>query len=240
MRKRRAKPGIWLPPDPFNRVEGSIAVPSQSAIGHVSPTPVAGIGASTAASVPIVGDYNEEVIAGMLGFSLADEVGGGYRLRRVVGKIFVAVRQAVDDENPGNATSCIAWAGLIVRRVDTVGNALSTAVFADAYENQRDPYIWRRDWALTNYLSRGAAVTKTWQFPTQNCDYGDSFSGPHVDAQTKRSVGAEERLYLDVGYTNLDGDPQAIVGIGLDVWWDLRMFGYLMPQGQGNRRNASR
>lgn len=240
MRKRRSKPGVWLPPAPTNRVVGAIVVPSQSALGHASPTPIAGVGASTSVSVPVLGDYNEEVIAGYLGFSLADEIAGGYRLRRVVGKLFCAVRQAVDDENPLNATTCIAWAGLIVRRVDSAGNPVSNTIFADAYENQRDPYIWRRDWALTNYLAQGAAVTKTWQFPTQNVDYGDSFSGPHVDAQTKRSVGAEERLYLDLGYTNLDGDPQAIVGLGVDFWWDLRAFAYMMPAGQGNRRNASR
>lgn len=239
--RRRSKPGVWLPPSPDSRVVGSLLVPSQSAIGTANIPPVSGgAGSSSAASVALVGDYNEESIAGNLGTTLADEIQGGYRLRRVVGKIFVACRQVPDDESPSNPTSLIAWAGIIVRRVNSAGDPVSTSVFADAYENQRDPYLWRRDWALTNYLAQGAAVTKVYSFPTQNVDYGSVMDGPHVDAKTKRFVGAEERLYMDVGFTYIDGTGEAINGPQIDVWWDLRFFAFMAPAGQGNRRNASR
>lgn len=238
MFRRRKRPVVWLPPAPDGRLIGSIAVPSQTAIGSATLTVTGGgTGVGAAASVPLFGDYNEEVIAGSLGFSLADKQ-VNYFLRRVVGKLFCQIWQ--QDNQDAEATSTVmCTAGIIVRKVDQLGSPTSLDVFPTSYENSQDPYIWRRNWVLTNYLAKSPATVKVWSFPTMNADYGSVMDGPHVDAKTARRVGAEERLFLDLEATAIDGTPEGVGANEIHWLWDLRGLATI-TMNAGNRRNAAR
>lgn len=171
--------------------------------------------------------------------SLADITQSSYRLRRIVGKIFVSLQQ-LDD--PNVQSSVIVTAGLIVLRVGDDALPLDTNL--NHYSPQRqdsasDPWIWRRTWMLSNTFraTSPASFFGGAFWPPTNADYGSVADGPHVDQKTARIISAEERLFLVVGTTSFDGTS----GFTLDlrVVTDLRVLASLRSNA-GNRRNASR
>lgn len=238
MRRRKAG-GVWLPTSPNNTFAqgGTISDPAQSAwhTNFLVANP-AGAGGIGILEQELVGDFNEEEIAGVAGATLNDVI-QGYKLRRVVGNLFIGVAQ-IPDATPETAT--YAWAvtaGIIVRRVDKNGNAVNTDPDPQSYEAQRDPWIWRMSWILQNYRARGDQAVLTSVWPSNNVDYPSGLTGHHVDQKTFRTVGPEERLFLDIACLNLNGDNS---DQAMNVYWDFRFFGYITRNAQGNRRNASR
>lgn len=177
--------------------------------------------------------------------SLADIESSGYRLRRIVGKIYCLI--------PGNsnapttnlgATILAVTAGFMIRRVNqqngiSVANAASPQlVDPGLIENGMDPWIWRRTWLLgdnTN-IPVGEILMPSTNFGQ---DYpGGIAEGPHVDQKTARIVGPEERLFLDLTATVVvQGDLGSVNQ--LFVVTDLRVLAS-MRTNVGNRRNASR
>lgn len=245
-RKRRKFRGIWLPPDPYDTVVAGkttpITNPSQNIIkfSRLDMPNAVGLGANV--SIPLVGDWNEQNIPGQApagaGYpqaSLAD-LATGYSLRRVVGKLFLSVEQ--DNVTQEAAGAWVVTAGLIVRRVNNAGEPVEVDQFADAYESARDPWLWRRNWLLQN---SGATAAGGWQqhiWPGANWNYHSVADGPHVDAKTRRTVKAEERLYMSISAITLDGtDDQTVTS--LYAVWDFRFFGRTFTAA-GNRGNAAR
>lgn len=247
MRRRRKFRGLWLPPDLTHAINftgqappATITMGSDTAIKYQAMGPFSnglGQGETYSTSVPLVGDFNESTLpnAGP-GQTLAD-FSIGYSLRRVVGKIWCSVDQQI----LGDADNSYLYAitcGIIVRRVGDQGQILALPG-PQFYENWTDPYLWRRTWFIANAKFQQSLAYNV-DFPSSNAEYGSIQDGPHVDAKTRRTIKAEERLFLDIQATTMNGDNIAPDDPTFAyVWWDLRFFGRTF-QSAGNRNNASR
>jgi len=241
MRKRRPRV-VWLPPDRFNglgQTPGSGATTGlQNGVKRFLTTVPGGAGSSHTEVFPVVQD--NQVDANLLAFgTLADYEQSAYRLRRIVGKIFIGVAQGASE---GGTTEVVVTAGLIVLRTHQVAglivplNATTEEYSTQMLQNWADPWIWRRTWVLGN-IPQETAAGLTFYPETNIAGYGSVADGPHVDAKTARVVGAEERLFLVFTMSSVNGDPQ--VSTQVNVIWDLRCLAS-MRSSQGNRRNASR
>lgn len=240
--RRRTKPKVvWLPNTNANSLG---AIPSSTAQHFF--VDVAGLqGDFSVGEIPLVIDSMQDPI-GAEDVSLADIFDSGYRLRRIVGKVWIACQQQVEN----TASTFIATAGIIVRRADNTGTSLALQV-GNAFniapsetENASDPWVWRRAWILRNNLAtNGASLLRYANFPANNASpgYGSAVDGPHVDVKTGRIISQEERLFLDVSITVLQADAQVDPQIqtSFDVVADLRCLA-TMRSSVGNRRNASR
>jgi len=245
--RRRTKPRVvWIPTTPQFSVDGSgVEAWNLFSSGALDDSIN---GTSVAVEVPVVLDGTQSDPLNV-NSSLADIENSGYRLRRIVGKIFVFVAQT----NPTFATLIGVTAGFMVRRVDgTTGNSLAGTLAAplvspSTIDNSMDPWIWRRSWLLQNgptFNGTGAPVTTeelASQFdrlPGNNVRGGSAVDGPHIDQKTARVVGPEERLFLDVSATVVTSSGSA-TGTSLVVVYEARVLGS-MKTSSGNRRNASR
>lgn len=251
---RRSKPRVvWLPQTNANSIgEGNLVYQ----LGLIE---VAGAtGQSETAEIPLVLDAQQSAVQSA-DPSLADLESSGYRLRRIVGKLWCEVAQDEFDQAVTHTkpSSCIVTAGIIVRRAgfDGISYASQSGIIGEEInagfiENTGDPWVWRRSWTLGNNAASqllytpGDGVTRTRQFfPTNNFSElaGGIADGPHVDQKTARIVSSEERLFLDVTVTVLgespgQPDPNPIT---VAFWTDFRILGSLRTT-SGNRRNASR
>lgn len=238
---------VWLPPNNVNRL--GVIPPNQVLAGTgmglgwsigASLQLVATVGATTTAVFPVVADAAVNNAGGELN-SLSDIEQSSYRLRRVVGKIFVGIRQ-VSDSN--QAITGIITAGLIILR--TRGAPLNAPLGAPfdystiSIDNYADPWIWRRAWCLGNNAANLAAGSTAPFYPENNAICGSVLDGPHVDAKTARVVGPEERLFLVISATTAVVEGQIPeVTTNVECYWDLRVLAS-MRTNSGNRRNASR
>jgi len=231
---RRKKPRVvWLPTTPENSVGNQNASNFQSFALDVSGV----VGTNTVGEIPLVIDGSDSDQQPTR--TLSDVENSGYRLRRIVGKIFIHGGQ-IQEATPSKV---LVTVGLIVRRIDpltqrsmaeetTNGALLSPSDI----ENIADPWIWRRTWAIGNANATGA-VEPDW--PPTNFAHGPSaLDGPHIDQKTARIVGPEEKLFLDASGTVISaGDPE--VAQAIFILTDLRVLAS-MRVSSGNRRNASR
>lgn len=255
MQRRRRKPRVvWLPQSTVGQVD---FISSQVSTWHSTViTASTGVGNAAGIEVPVVNDFGIPNIENPA-VSLADIESSGYRLRRIVGNLYISLaRQQSDTRNVYGVT-----AGLIVRRsVQGTGGSASASVGfdqirPDCVHNQLDPWVWRRTWILqdppirvdTEVVIGGAdniiqshdsyntadlpAANWGWQYP------GPS-QGPNVDQKTARIIGPEERLFLDVSLTTLI-ENDAIQSHVAALFWDFRVLGSMRSMA-GNRRNAVR
>lgn len=248
--RRKTKPRVvWLPPtNTF-----SVDVATQRSCWNFASVSFSDgdAGDSGLIEVPLVSDG---IASDPLqpGSSLADIESSGYRLRRIVGKLYVFIAQ----NNTVGQSVIGVTAGLIIRRTDpNTGGSLAVAsggFGADPadIDNSMDPWIWRRSWLLNNgptFTGSNVALTAEDAMviqrigPGQNFgrDYAAAFAdGPSIDQKTARIVGPEERLFLDI-------DATTILGVGaphttsLVIIYEMRVLAS-MRQNIGNRRNASR
>lgn len=233
--RRRTKPRVvWLPNTNANSLPGAR---STWQIFDVQPGAVT-FGSSAVGEIPIVIDSEDDPLAPDT--SLADIENSGYRLRRIVGKIFCFVDQDVDRSLRVGVT-----AGLIIRRSDpatglsyALSSADPTLLAPDDISNQGDPWIWKRNWVLFNNAGQSGQVFSAGPGPTSNIEFGSVADGPHVDAKTARIVSSEERLFLDVSVTILDDTISNAEPI-VQVVTDLRVLAS-MRTSSGNHGNASR
>lgn len=235
---RRTKPRVvWLPPNDSFTVD---TVTQQSGIKvfavDVKPFPGFSVG-----EIPLVAD--EEVDTQAATTSLSDIENSGYRLRRIVGKVWARMGQQANSQ----IAFGVVTAGIIVRRVDpTTGISLASTNAAGAeltgpseLENYSDPWIWRRSWLLGNNISPNKPASFP-VFAESNEDFS-ALDGPHVDQKTARIIGPEERLFLSVEVRSnktggADEDPVLLSTL---IVADLRVLAS-MRTSIGNRRNASR
>lgn len=174
----------------------------------------------------------------------------GWRLRRIVGNVFVGATLEDNQQSarsPGALVSC----GIIVLRVDDNGQptAATAGLNVGNLENETDPYVWRRDFVLSSGAAAGAGSSPIWTaintFPQSNVDYGTKHHIA-IDQKTARRIGPEERLFfvatawelpLDQA-TNIGGE-QSTSSIVLYFNVPYRILGSVITVA-GNRRNASR
>lgn len=234
---RRRKPGVaWLP---------HVAHDSQNPqIGYWYANIAVSATANTITTsvFALVPDYPAEAVraAGALP-TLSDFEASGFKLRRIVGKIFCGM----ENNQPATGTRTIAalvGAGFIVLKCEESTGAplVTTANHYSPLDNDstRDPWIWRRTWLLQNDFSGfDPNIQSTWQFPRTNCDYGSAVDGPHIDARTARRIGAEERLFFVISTQNISGTADDSGGVKMLL--DYRILATPIRI-MGNRRNASR
>lgn len=247
--KRRPRV-VWLPPAPFFRLgfPGGGTPASNvfsKGIGSSGNAPLGFPGTlfgSTTAVFPVVSDSGTTTID--VQGSLSDFANSAYRLRRVVGKIFVGVDQTVNDADA--AIQGLVTAGLIVLRTRTGldNNEPLDAPFdydTQAIANWSDPWIWRRTWMLGNNSANLEHPNLHVPFyPEVNTTgYGSALDGPHVDAKTARIVGPEERLFLVVSCVTTESQAQVETLTPVRVYWDLRCVAS-MRTSMGNRGNSNR
>lgn len=251
MRRNKARV-VWLPQSNANSIGDGSQVYQLAVVSVAGAT-----GQSSTSEIPLVLDAQQSAVFSD-NPSLSDIESSGYRLRRIVGKIFVECAQS-DIPNVGGVTqpsSCIVTAGIMVRRADFTGisyasqvGVLNEEIDTGKIDNTGDPWVWRRSWTLGNngalQLLAGIAPTASTRqfFPTTNFTElgGGVADGPHVDQKTARIVSQEERLFLDVTVTVLGQAPvqPETNPITIAYWTDLRVLGSLRTS-IGNRRNASR
>lgn len=249
--RRKSRPRVvWLPPTDANSVGGPGAPEPFSNI-QVFGVDVSGPAGSTAVGeIPLVID--EAADPEGLTTSLSDVTASGYRLRRIVGKIFVLQKQnGAQEVGAALATPPLVMvtAGFMVRRTDEASQlSLALALGQEinlhptTIGNMSDPWIWRRSWLVGDNSSSAKLVTDV-TYPTTNWGpegpCGGNIDGPHVDQKTARVVAQEERLFLTVGVTIVDagGDPQLLATT--QILTDLRVLAS-MTTSTGNRNNSSR
>lgn len=243
MARRRSPRVVWLPPDRFNRlgVAGGATTGLQNGISRFFvDTPPGADGTSATAVVPVVQD-NQVDISLLTQGTLSDYAQSSYRLRRIVGKIFVANNSQITGIGQPNLQ--IVTAGFIVLQVQQRAgvivptNATLPEYSTQMLQNWSDPWIWRRTWVLGNNLKLNG-TTLSLRATDNVSGQGSVMEGPHVDAKTARIVGPDQRLFLVVTNTIQGGSA----GGGLstcEVITDLRVLAS-MRSSQGNRRNASR
>lgn len=228
--RRKTKPRVvWLPPDQ------SLAIASDPDSGYSSAiVSVSAAVPSAVTEMPLVIDSQQFPATS----SLSDVENSGYRLRRIVGKIFI-IGDAFDDETTIEAV--LVKAAIIVRRTASdgstslaIGATPNDAANPSKAENWPDPWIWQRTWILGNPNIPPLGP----QLPTSNV-FLTTEAGPHVDQKTARIIGPEERLFLDVSATALFFSGVAELTQDIQIVTDLRVLG-TMKNNAGNRRNASR
>lgn len=249
--RRRSKPRVvWIPPTAENSVDaaGRSCWGVATLSGLDSQTP----GFTSTIEIPILldGSASQPLAADS---TLADIEGSGYRLRRIVGKLYVFCGQT-------NVLQSNLWgvtAGFIIRRVDNDGTSLANGVGSPSdilistadIDNSMDPWIWRRSWMLQDgptHLGDATPVTQdvlseqVHRGPGQNFGTytGGNIEGPTVDQKTARIVGPEERLFLDVTATSMFGTGD-VATTSIVCLYEFRALGS-MRTNIGNRRNASR
>lgn len=235
-RTRRRPRVVWLPNTNANSlplVAGpNVTSDSTSQIFIVGSTPLT----SVTGEIPIVIDSEDDPTAATT--SLSDIENSGYRLRRIVGKIFLGVQQS----SLSSATQAVVTAGLIIRRTnpqDGTSFAFHTSqglINPQLIENSGDPWVWRRTWLLHNNGNQPALIGPETNY---GVNAASALDGPHVDAKTARIVSNEERLLLNVSVTPITGDPNDQDLFNVSVIADLRVLAS-MRLSSGNRRNASR
>jgi len=248
---RRKKPRVvWLPTTPEFSTD-TLGLVSWSFSGSNTLDDTSADGRATM-EVPVILDGSGSGPLSPIS-TLSDIENSGYRLRRIVGKIFVFIGQT----RITTASIIGVTAGFIIRRTDPNGASLAGAVVADnvnpaTIDNQMDPWIWRRSWLLGNgpsFSSDGGSPTNEstalidQRTPSTNFgrDQGSALDGPHVDQKTARIIGPEERLFLDVSATVVlpNASPPNTGNPSVVIVTEFRVLGS-MRTSSGNRRNASR
>jgi len=236
--RRRNKPRVvWLPPN-LAGVVGQNPSPSNFKVFVVNIVGPVAVGDFSVGEQAIVIDGTSSVTTGA---SLSDVESSGYRLRRIVGKIWLEYTQ-INQDIPSRVG---VVAGLIVRKTDPVTGAsiagqnpapVGAELLAPSQlENIPDPWIWRRSWLFAN--NQQLAAGQAQGLATNDAfGSGGTFDGPHIDQKTARIIGPEERLFLDVSMVALDA---AALDADLRVTHDLRVLASMRTT-SGNRRNASR
>lgn len=222
---------------------------------------------TTVVEIPLVLDNPSEADEVATGLAvrqtraLDEEQSFGYKLRRVVGSLFVGVRAA--SSTTGTVPSAVlVQAGLIIRRVDSNGLSLAGSVSIGdinpgSLANNEDPWIWRRDWLLgpiNKLLNAGSSellpapdATDPFNLWANVLPETNHFTtGPNgtstLDTKIARRVGKEERLFLDVAFTTLasvSAQTPLNQAIGHYIVFPYRVLATVTSQ-YGNRRNASR
>jgi len=243
MRKRRSPKVVWLPQTNANSIGANDSSAYQQFIVGVAGDP----GDFAVGEIPLTIDQEgqDPLSAGTV--SLSDMFNSGYRLRRIVGKIFCLATEDPDLVN--GPASVLVTAGIIVRRINPQSGQSLAFLTLDGEEaspgeirNAGDPWVWRRSWQLNNIAAVGAATSffaKTGITKNYGNQAGSVADGPHVDQKTARIVGPEERLFLTVSVTALTTGTDAQTATNVLILTDLRVLAS-MRTSLGNRRNASR
>lgn len=252
MFRRRRKPKVsWLPFDLSNRLgvlQGDATAGTDSGILQADLQVPAGLGYGAGYSYiyPLVKDWDATVSPNT---TMADIVVNAYRLRRVVGRLFIGVAQNAEGEAPPvfNTDTLLISAGLFVGRVAPDNGAPIAAAGGspppyygiNTIENYDFPWFWQRSWILQNQALAALQGFPLYTFPSNNTTYNSKFDDHNVDTKVARVIAHDERLFLAINCYNWNGDAEGPTDNQVSITFDYRVLGTLRTN-QGNRRNASR
>lgn len=232
--RKRAPKVSWLPGHDGLAIGGAAAA-GGTAYSKVFHSFVGPLGSGTAifSAQPLTFDQPSLKTASQ---SLADMESSGYRLRRIVGKVWVDVEQQAAEDS-GLYICCAA---LMVRRVDDTGVPLSSAIEVQpgAMAATQDPWIWRRSWLLANGLSTNLVRPGIESSDFCNHEGAALNDGPHLDQKTARIVRENERLFLEFSTIAVNA-AAAATDIDIQYCWEARVLASMRTT-TGNRHNASR
>jgi len=234
MRRRNKPRVVWLPQTNDFSLQSLVEPYGYQVFSH---TIGGAAGAQVVSLAPLTIDEPSDVATATT--TLADIENSGYRLRRIVGKVFCSAEKQLSGTDFAWAT-VICTAGIIVLRVDPTTDAplaIPQNYHPGFIVNWSDPWIWRRTWLLSNIEPQYPDSVAN-LYPASNAEYGSVQDGPHVDQKTARIISNEERLYLVAATTIFNSENDQLAS---DVNWlfDLRCLAS-MRTSLGNRRNASR
>lgn len=207
-------------------------------LGPLRPNLDNAIGPGTAANgamevFPVVPDFTSEPSEqlGSTQVTLRDYVGGNeWLLKRLVGKIHIAVTPLSVD-NPPAWAACLVKAGFFVARNQDDNQAeidlTDDEVDPFAADNVANPWIWQRSWMLNS-----PAVAGIETFPLSTGGYGSVLDGPHIDTKVARRIRREERLWFVLAVVGYDPANTVVLehGLQVDGLMDLRVLGALRRQ----------
>jgi len=239
---RRTKPKVvWLPPSTDNRL-GVTGAANEFNPGFFEQLITSAGGETRGSQITAVEAVVKDEAQAIGTSTLADIEGSAYRLRRIVGSVFVELLSGDGVPPATNAPSFwYVTCALIVLRTAAAGGPMSpvTSDYNAAEVNAwGDPWIWRRTWQLGFNTTGGTSPfplrdATNWRPGYANMD------GPHIDAKTARIVSNEERLFLVTTMTAGDGDVAGTAQSSILVTGELRCLASMRKMA-GNRRNASR
>lgn len=152
--------------------------------------------------------------------SLRDFVEGqDWALKRIVGKAHLGIASGTP-----NPTAGAQWGTVLVTMGFFVGRSQDDNQGAPDFQddevdpqnvdNVRQPWIWRRTWALSDFTitSPGSSIAVGNTFPSTTSGYGDMASGPHIDSKVSRRIRREERLWLAISALGMDPSETVVTG----------------------------
>lgn len=247
MRKRKRQNVTWFP---TIGASGGVAV-ENDVCGRPFQLSVTPNGSVSIALTPLTFDVPaeaEDVPSNEAGV-LNAIVGNEYVIKRIVGKICAGLEQdRRSDNDPSTPIACLMGAGFFVARAGdgadsdnpiggTNGTVLRTSYNPLHPDCIREPWMWRRTWMLGNQahnvLGAGGSTVASGQgpstFPKCIQDYGDGYSGGHIDVKSSRRVSQDDRLWFVVAVTKfpIQGDVTFNEDLTLDGYLDYRILGSL-------------
>lgn len=249
-RRKRRKPSVFWTPN-LNAtnptgVEGKTCN-LQDTITVLPAGAIGGGGTITTSIYGLTTDVDPEVVQVT---TMASYEGGAWRLRRIVGKLFIEMRQGAGNEGNTDTPSALVSAGFIVLRTDENGAPLKASspnhYSPLAHPNERDPWIWQRSWIVNNGLARGLGshalnnVASAFEDgPWSNYELGTGVAdGPNLNQKTNRRISAQERLFFVISTQCPSGGSYDETGF-VDFILQYRLLGSPLRV-LGNRNNASR
>jgi len=237
MRRRRSPRVVWLPQDNFFSVDSATSAQSTWNVATETIGASGNLGETSTIIAPVVRD--KPLDPQIATTSLSDLYSSGYRLRRIVGKIYCNCETTPSADGEPLVFGCTA--GFIILRCNPQGlpqNTDNEIYNASIIINTEAPWIWRRSWILDNQTRFINPATAGRPLRPDTFSTGGNADGGHIDQKTARIVGPDERLFLVLTTTVLrQGDNQ--LNGQVDYTWEVRVLASLKTN-VGNRRNASR
>jgi len=252
MRRRRRFKGTWLPNIGIINATNPLTAPTA---GREMVIGIGGGSTIVGGVLPLIFDAPQEPDAWVeretpLSYLAANE----YTIRRIVGKCFVATAAAAFDPTTtnynNNPPQVLVTSGLFIARAGDDDSTTDTNDLPIGWTSQgtlsynpdipdsiREPWIWRRQWILSNVAVKRAmwqdltvlpppASQIAFDSPSTNWELGSMADGPHLDAKTRRRIGNDDRLWWCVFAQPY---PRGGYTAEVDVYarLDYRVFGAL-------------
>lgn len=249
-RRVRRRRGTWLPN--LGTVQPGVTGRENADASRSVFLTVRGDGGISQIIIPITFDapVEQDDAAVTTGTPLGFFLNNDYFLERIVGNIFVAMRQR-DNTQAGEITPGGVYCGAalfaarsedeVIDEDSPIGSSVSTQAELSSYcplndINIREPWIWRRTWLLGNGQSNTFGVQDnefTSSLPANNvfAYSGGSMNGPFIDAHTKRLIKSDNRLWWVLAARSFPINEESDAAQNLDsitALFDYRLYGTIL------------
>lgn len=179
--------------------------------------------------------------------TLQDVVGNEYVTERIVGNAYIHAVQIAAGATTNTLPAVVVAMGIFVGRADGASpdNPIGSANVEESSRNynpldnqtQREPWMFRRTWALSTMLPRTSDFGTSFQYtnrdfermyPTTTAGYHGLRTGPFFDVKSRRRIGQDDRLWLVIaGQTLAFTTDPAPANYQVFATFDVRILGSL-------------